>query len=107
MWKISVQMARFPALCFSRRQAAMAEFPREGLGDGTLCHSREKLGDSKSGSRPLFFFLAFISALGGESSPSQTCPFLGRLPSGMTPRRAGTTGFLAPHAGAGGTSQSP
>ena len=72
-----------------------------------LCVAVVKLGDSKSGSRPLFFFRAFISALGGESSPSQTCPFLGRLPSGMTPRTAGTTGFLAPQAGAGGTSQSP
>ena len=77
-----------------------------------LCVTVVKLGDWKSGSRPLFFFRAFISALGGESSPSQTCPFLGRLPSGMTPRTAGLTGCPlpknpAPQAGAGGTSQSP
>lgn len=114
MWKISVQMASFPASCFSRRRAVIAEFPRAGWASGVLCVPVVKLGDSRSGSRPLIFFQAFISALGGESSLSQTCPFLGRLPSGMTP---GTTGTFqcphpppqtpAPQAGAGGTPQSP
>lgn len=43
MWKISVQMARFPALCFSRRQAAIAEFPRAGVGGVVLCVTVVKL----------------------------------------------------------------
>ena len=41
----------------------------------------------------MFFFQAFI---GGESSPSQTCPFLGRLPSGMSPGTVGISGCPLP-----------
>ena len=95
MWKISVQMARFPAPCFSRRQAAMAEFPREGLGDGTLCHSREIRGLEERVA-PLVFLPGLHLSLRWGEQPLPDLPLPGKAALGHDSQEGGNHWVLGP-----------
>lgn len=69
-----------------------------------LCVTVVKLGNSKRGS-PCFSSGLHLSLRWGRVAPPRPAPSWEGCSSGMTPGTAGTTGFLAPQAGAGGTSQ--